>query len=402
MSLPSFPAALGVPMTTPSPGRSEGLAADVAGAPADGAMDGFAAVLDEAAASLDALTAGALDGGMPALPAVPAPPMPALAAAAAPVLPAAAAALPASADTAHDRTALAPGWPPPGLSSLFPGVPVLDARVPAPPAEPVLVAVRGIASLAPLPEAAERGVMEATAPSPLPQGSAGRGALAPPAGTPAAMPTLQAIASEAVAAAMARAPGELRVPVVDDGDPAALTAVTETRGAEPLPELGLGALAAPASVVHKLDLAHAFPAPVPLLSPRFAEEVGARLQWIAEQQGGEATLRISPDGLGPVEIRLKLDGDRVELGFAATQQETRQALQDALPKLREMLAQQGLHLGHADVGHRQASSSNDGRREGATGVIDDEANDVTLPRSERRESTPVIGRGGRGLLDLYA
>jgi flagellar hook-length control protein FliK len=130
--------------------------------------------------------------------------------------------------------------------------------------------------------------------------------------------------------------------------------------------------------------------------------VGARLQWIAEQQGGEATLRISPDGLGPVEIRLKLDGDRVELGFTATQQDTRQALQDALPKLREMLAQQGLQLGHADVGQKHAQSSNEDASKTAKGFAGDDEGDGIVLAAPAREANVLVGRSGRGMLDLYA
>jgi flagellar hook-length control protein FliK len=141
---------------------------------------------------------------------------------------------------------------------------------------------------------------------------------------------------------------------------------------------------------------------VPLPSPRFADEVGARLQWIAEQQGGEATLRISPEGLGPVEIRMKLDGDRVELGFTATQQDTRQALQDALPKLRDMLAQQGLQLGQADVGHKHAQSSNDDASKSAKGFAGDDEGDGIVSAVPVREAHVLIGRGGRGVVDLYA
>lgn len=402
MSLPSFSAALGAPMTTPSPGRSEALMADAAGAAPEAALGGFAAALDEAALVVDASLLGAPDAVLPdaATPLNPAlllaqPPI-------APVAVAAADATAASADAAPDRAPGAPGWPPPGLSSLFPTAPVLEPRAPTSVIAAPLASVRGIATMTLLPGVADG------APSAVPDvlattlRSTDRGPAASLVSAATSMLATNAMAPEAFAAALARAPTPLRVPVADDGDAAALAALTDLPGAEPVPDLGPGVLAAPGTTVQKLDLAHAFPAPVPLPSPRFAEEVGARLQWIAEQQGGEATLRISPDGLGPVEIRLKLDGDRVELGFAATQQETRQALQDALPKLREMLAQQGLQLGHADVGHRQASSSNDDRRPGATGLIDDDATDVAVRTPEQRESTRVIGLGGRGLLDLYA
>ena len=172
---------------------------------------------------------------------------------------------------------------------------------------------------------------------------------------------------------------------------------------DPAATLRASALLSQLTADQQAALIRVVPAPVPLPSPRFAEEVGARLQWIAEQQGGEATLRISPDGLGPVEIRMKLDGDRVDLGFAATQQDTRQALQDALPKLREMLAQQGLQLGQADVGQKHAQSSNDEASKTAKGFAgDDEGEGIVVLAPQPRESTLVIGRGGRGVLDLYA
>jgi flagellar hook-length control protein FliK len=216
------------------------------------------------------------------------------------------------------------------------------------------------------------------------------------------MPQANAAGPDALAAALARQPAALRLPVADDSDTSALTALTETLGLERAPDAAPLAPTSPTPALHKLDLAAAFPAPVPLPSPRFAEEVGARLQWIAEQQGGEATLRISPDGLGPVEIRLKLDGDRVELGFTATQQDTRQALQDALPKLREMLAQQGLQLGQADVGHKHAQSSNDDASKTVKGFAGDDEGDAIVLAGTQRESNVIVGRVGRGVLDLYA
>jgi flagellar hook-length control protein FliK len=216
------------------------------------------------------------------------------------------------------------------------------------------------------------------------------------------MPHANAAGPDALAAALARQPAMLRLPVADDSEPSALTVLTETLGLERAPDAAPLAPTSPTPALHKLDLAAAFPAPVPLPSPRFAEEVGARLQWIAEQQGGEATLRISPDGLGPVEIRLKLDGDRVELGFTATQQDTRQALQDALPKLREMLAQQGLQLGHADVGQKHAQSSNDDASKSAKGFAGDDEGDGIVLAAPTRGLDVIAGRSGRGILDLYA
>ena len=412
MTLPSFSAALGAPSTTPMPALADGPPLDGAGATTDAAPGGFAAVLDEAAASLDALAANVLEGAMPvlqALPEVPVPTLPAAAAIAIPTtLPTALSTLDASAgpatssDAGLDAAAPPPGWPPPGLSSLFPGSPVLAAQAGAQAAASTLASARGFALGALLPEGVDARTPDSASPSPATGLALDKGVASTMAAAAMPMPHANAAGPDALAAALARQPAPLRLPVADDSDASSLTALTETLGLERAPDAAPLAPTSPAPALHKLDLAAAFPAPVPLPSPRFADEVGARLQWIAEQQGGEATLRISPDGLGPVEIRLKLDGDRVELGFTATQQDTRQALQDALPKLREMLAQQGLQLGQADVGQKHAQSSNEDAAKTAKGFAGDDEGDAIVLAAPAREAHVLIGRGGRGVLDLYA
>ncbi|GAB3738260.1 hypothetical protein GCM10028794_20870 [Silanimonas algicola] len=408
MTLPTFSAALGASSATSKPARPDAPLPEAASAAGEGTVGGFAAVLDEAAASLDALDAGALDGAMTGLPEVPVPTLPA-AAAIPTALPAALATLdaggvPASpGDAGLDAAAPAPGWPPPGLSSLFPGSPVLAAQAGASSAASTVASARGFGFNVLLPENVDSSLPDSASPSSATALALDKG-VASTVGAAAAMPMPpgNAAGPDALAAALARQPATLRLPVADDSEPSALTALTETLGLERAPDAAPLAPTSPAPALHKLDLAQAFPAPVPLPSPRFAEEVGARLQWIAEQQGGEATLRISPEGLGPVEIRLKLDGDRVDLGFAATQQDTRQALQDALPKLREMLAQQGLQLGQADVGQKHAQSSNDEASKTTKGHAGEDEGDAIVLAAPAREANVLIGHGGRGVLDLYA
>ncbi|MGX5731762.1 flagellar hook-length control protein FliK [Pseudoxanthomonas beigongshangi] len=94
-----------------------------------------------------------------------------------------------------------------------------------------------------------------------------------------------------------------------------------------------------------------------LRGDRFGDTLGTQMTWMAEQKIGHAHIRVSPGDLGAIEVSLRLDGDRVHADFSSAQPEVRQALQDSLPKLREMLGQQGFQLAQADVGHRQQSSS---------------------------------------------
>lgn len=275
-------------------------------------------------------------------------------------------------------------WPPPGLAVLFPST--AQAPVSSSPA-----ASTGVM---PMPE---RLVPSPTLASPSPPVILATANTKPAPATGVANRVLP----ELIAAVSVRQPVAAVLPIVNEREPASLGTLLETFAAGHL----LAGIVAPGGTsvaAPRLDLAQAFPVPLPLSSPRFTQELGARLQWIAEQQGGSATLRIAPEGLGPIEIRLKLDGERVDLGFSAIQAETRQALVDALPKLREMLAQQGLQLGHADIGQRHgdhgsgeagASLHRDHGDEGVEGRTSIFPNDLAV--------TPGIGRG-QGLLDLYA
>lgn len=144
--------------------------------------------------------------------------------------------------------------------------------------------------------------------------------------------------------------------------------------------------------------------PVALAAPRFAEDIGARVVWQAEQKIGEASIRIAPEGLGPVEIRLRLDGDRVDVGFLAPHGETRSALEGALPRLREMLNQQGLQLGQSFVGGgpgqgdgRQASGDQPSRP-GWPEAWSDPAGEAATP-----PAMPEVQRWRpRSLVDAYA
>lgn len=139
-------------------------------------------------------------------------------------------------------------------------------------------------------------------------------------------------------------------------------------------------------------------APMPdLHNEQFDEAVGTRLTWMAEQKIGHAHIKITPNDLGTVEVRLRLDGDRVHADFSSAQPEVRQALENSLPKLRDMLGQHGFQLAQADVGHHQNSHSSPetpltaDRNGGEDAGV---ASEALLPRPVRMTA--------HGLLDAYA
>jgi hypothetical protein len=82
----------------------------------------------------------------------------------------------------------------------------------------------------------------------------------------------------------------------------------------------------------------------------WAQGLGDRLMMMAERGMQSATLRLQPEHLGPLEVRIQVDEDgSAKVLFSAHQATTREALEQAIPRLRELFADQGLNLMQANV-----------------------------------------------------
>jgi flagellar hook-length control protein FliK len=82
----------------------------------------------------------------------------------------------------------------------------------------------------------------------------------------------------------------------------------------------------------------------------FAQDFGNRVLLLATGHVKSAELALTPPDLGPVRVNIEVRGQDASISFVASAAATRAALEDALPKLREMFAQQGLNLLDASVG----------------------------------------------------
>ncbi|MBN4073895.1 MAG: hypothetical protein COC05_01295 [Gammaproteobacteria bacterium] len=89
----------------------------------------------------------------------------------------------------------------------------------------------------------------------------------------------------------------------------------------------------------------------PLNSSQWSEELGQRVRWLIGQNINAAQVRLNPAELGPVDVRINVTGDQVSVAFTSQFGVVREAIEAALPKLREMLENQGLNLADADINH---------------------------------------------------
>jgi flagellar hook-length control protein FliK len=96
-------------------------------------------------------------------------------------------------------------------------------------------------------------------------------------------------------------------------------------------------------------IAHARVA-TPVLNAGFAEEFANRVVFLAGQRVQSAEVALTPADLGPVSVSIEVRGHEASVVFGAAHATTRAALEDALPRLREMFAGSGLQLTNAQVG----------------------------------------------------
>jgi flagellar hook-length control protein FliK len=97
------------------------------------------------------------------------------------------------------------------------------------------------------------------------------------------------------------------------------------------------------------SIAHAKIA-TPVLHPGFGEDLANRVVFLAGQRVQSAELALTPADLGPLAVTIELRGQEAHLFFGAAHATTRAAIEDALPRLREMFAGSGLQLADAQIG----------------------------------------------------
>ncbi len=108
------------------------------------------------------------------------------------------------------------------------------------------------------------------------------------------------------------------------------------------------------SPAHDPLFRHAAPVQTPVGAQDWSDEIAGRIAWITRDNLQSASIRLSPEHLGPLDVQISVrDGDAV-VSFGASQPETRAALEQALPRLRELLAAQGIALTHANVSDHAA------------------------------------------------
>ena len=137
-------------------------------------------------------------------------------------------------------------------------------------------------------------------------------------------------------------------------------------------------------------------------TPAWDGALAQKVTWMSNQQMQVAQLQLNPPDLGPMEVTLTVgtgpDGEtRIE--FTSPHLAVREALQSALPQLREMMENSGISLGSATVSAESfQQQSQSGRQDNPSA----RSSDNLSQNSSEMAARSITTRSHDGMVDIFA
>ena len=99
--------------------------------------------------------------------------------------------------------------------------------------------------------------------------------------------------------------------------------------------------------------------------PGWSNELGQRLMMMVGSKIQVAEIRLDPPDLGPMEVKVRMQQEQAHVVFQSQHAAVRDALEQAVPRLRELFDQNGVGLGNVDVQDQTAQQRQGEDQEGA-------------------------------------
>ena len=141
----------------------------------------------------------------------------------------------------------------------------------------------------------------------------------------------------------------------------------------------------------------------PLGNNGWADEFSQKISWVSTQQNQVAELHLNPPNLGPLDVVLKISDNQATALFTSPHAAVREAVENALPKLREILADNGIMLGNTTVSDQSPRDrSSDGFMNQGSGTAAQLEVSDTMPEPAGLLPAVVPVRRHNGMVDTFA
>ncbi|KJY92368.1 flagellar hook-length control protein FliK [Vibrio neptunius] len=114
-------------------------------------------------------------------------------------------------------------------------------------------------------------------------------------------------------------------------------------------------------------------APMQLNREMAGDQVAERVQMMMSKNLKNIDIRLDPPELGRLQIRMSMTGEGATVHFTVANQQARDVIEHSMPRLREMLAQQGVQLGDSSV-QQQSSGQQQNRYAAGNGAENGQGN----------------------------
>ncbi len=148
------------------------------------------------------------------------------------------------------------------------------------------------------------------------------------------------------------------------------------------------------------------PIPMPTGEKGWDNVLSNRIMWMMGNQMQQASLHITPRHLGPIDIQVSIQNDQASISFLAHNAPVKEALEAAIPRLREMFADNNMQLVNVDVGQHDTTG-----QQGAANLLSQHGNGRDFSANghqggeaggSQAEAEPVRIITSSGLVDDYA
>lgn len=147
----------------------------------------------------------------------------------------------------------------------------------------------------------------------------------------------------------------------------------------------------------------------PYTDPAWNKELGEKLIWMHKQSIPSVELRLNPEHLGPVLVKIDVNQDQANVAFTTQHLAVKEAIEAALPKLKEMFSGQQLNLADVNVSQQQSDQRQPAREFFQMASGQQRHGDSAEPDSHGKASQSLVDEieAGRavatnGLLSLFA
>lgn len=138
-------------------------------------------------------------------------------------------------------------------------------------------------------------------------------------------------------------------------------------------------------------------------SPAWDQALGQKVVWMVAGAQQSASLTLNPPDLGPLQVVLNVSNGQADASFFSAQPEVRQALEAAIPRLRDMMSEAGVALGQASVSagmpDRHDQPGSHAAHKAASGAGSGNGDAETVSAAAPRAGQAI---GGQGLVDTFA